>query len=173
MQDWYKPSNPDKVKPFPWLAPKVIKKLESLLTPDMEVLEHGSGGSTLWFAERVKFVLAIEQDLDWRRVIEKKLGKNRGAICASLGDIIPSQRLLNGRFDLLLIDGEPVEDRIRWLIAANNLVKAGGWVVLDNCNRPEYEKEFEALKARAVKVEILEGNVYPCKYLVTAFLRMP
>jgi predicted O-methyltransferase YrrM len=77
------------------------------------------------------------------------------------------------QFDLLLIDGEPVEDRAEWLKAAPTTVKPGGWVVLDNANRPEYEKERKHLQTYAAEFETFNGNEGGTLYLVTEFYKMP
>jgi len=72
-------------------------------------------------------------------------------------------------YDLLLIDGEPVEDRGEWIQAAPFIVKPGGWVVLDNANRPEYVAEREWLQGKAslVFTSKLQG-----KHLVTEFYKL-
>jgi len=67
MTNWYQPSDPSSIKPRPWLSDDAIAYLESILTPEMHVIEHGSGGSTLWFASRVVTVIAYEHDTDWYR----------------------------------------------------------------------------------------------------------
>ena len=161
MSEWWRPSKSGDIKPIPWLAPKAIEHLESLLTPDMEVIEHGSGGSTLWFAERVRHVTAFENDADWRMIVQKKS---------------PPNVTMNGQsksgYDLLLIDGEPVIDRAEWLIDSTSIVKPGGWVVLDNANRPEYAAEREWLKQQAAEYLSMDANEGGTRFMVTDFFKM-
>jgi predicted O-methyltransferase YrrM len=164
MNKWYQPSSRKDLKPIPWLAPDVIERLESLIQPDWEILEHGSGGSTLWFAERAKSVTAIEIDPDWQMVVKSKAPEN-----VTIDSICKADK----KCDLLLIDGEPVKTRAMWIDMAPNLVKPGGWVVLDNANRPEYAEERKALHALAAEVQTYTNNDPHTLYLVTDFCRMP
>jgi hypothetical protein len=56
----------------PWLSYDAIGYMEERLRPDSVVFEYGSGGSTLWFAERVRRVTSIEHDPDWHaRVVQE------------------------------------------------------------------------------------------------------
>lgn len=170
---WWQRSSSNEIQPIPWLSPAAVLRLEEIVRSDWEVLEHGSGGSTLWFAEHCKSVIAIEQNPEWRQAVDDQLDPSKGSVVPSLGDIIPSQALLKGKFDLLLIDGEPVGDRAKWLQSATNLVKPGGWVVLDNANRPEYAAERSALQQLATDVETLDANESGTLYLVTDFIHLP
>src|SRR5262249_25669747 len=49
----------------PWIPFAAIRFLERTLTKDMRVFEYGSGGSTLFFGERVREVVSIEHDPRW------------------------------------------------------------------------------------------------------------
>jgi len=50
---------------IPWLTFPSIRQLSSLLTSEMRVFEYGSGGSTLFFANRVAEVISVEHDEAW------------------------------------------------------------------------------------------------------------
>ena len=76
---------------------------------------------------------------------------------------------MDARKDLLLIDGEPVEHRAVWLLESQRMVKSGGWIVLDNANRPEYAKEREQLKQFA---ELIYTSPLYGSYLITEFWRV-
>jgi predicted O-methyltransferase YrrM len=169
MSKWYQPSPRNKLQPIPWLHPDVIAHLESLIQPDWEILEHGSGGSTLWFAERCKEVYAVENDPDWQAIVKDHAPAN----VVIWGQVDLSNVRTNFPFDLLLIDGVPVGDRAKWIEAAPTIVKPGGWVVLDNCNRPEYAREREALQKIAAEFLTINGNEGQTQYLMTEFYRMP
>lgn len=169
MSEWWRPSKSGDIKPIPWLAPKVIEHLESLLTPDMEVIEHGSGGSTLWFAERVKHVIAMESDIDWFQIVKSKCPDN-ARVLFGIANVWTWEE--NQKRDLFLIDGEPVIGRNKWLTASPNLVKPGGWVVLDNANRPEYAAEREWLKQQAAEYLSMDANEGGTRFMVTDFFKM-
>lgn len=169
-QKWWQPRNPSQIEPTPWLHPKAITYLESLLTPDMEVLEFGAGGSTLWFAERVKHVVSFEHDNEWYRLIKTKAPESVHLISASPFGF-PYNVSMSKR-DLLFIDGEPVEQRKDWLEKAPQLVKPGGYVILDNANRPEYASERAEFAKHATLLHTVNGNEPPCVHLITEFYRL-
>ena len=165
--DWWRPSQPNEIQPTPWLHPEVIRYLDAILRPDWTVIEHGSGGSTLWLAQRAKAVTAIESNPDWAYEVSKNAPGNV--------TMFP-QGVLSGfsfQCDLLLIDGYPPEARAAWLEAARFIVKPGGWVVLDNCNRPEYEAQRLALQRFAEYHVYFHTSRGGQKYLNSEFYRMP
>lgn len=162
---WYVPTVAARVKPTPWLSPEATSFLESLLFADMTVLEHGAGGSTLWFAERVQHVTAVEHDATWYTTLSKRIPKN-------VTLILGSGVLYVEPVDLLFIDGEPVENRSRWIESVSRLVKPGGYIVLDNANRPEYADAREALREIAKHIKTVNGNQGGCLYLITEFYQL-
>lgn len=170
MPKWWQPSQSQEIKPMPWLAPAVIQRLEEIVKPHFRVLEHGCGGSTLWFAERAQSVLSFDKKQEWCDIVNSKVNLNKATVFVGM-DNIHSENFTN-KFDLLLIDGEPVEDRAMWLQHASNLVKNGGWVVLDNANRPEYEVERAQMQKQAKAFETFDGNEEGTRYLVTEFFRL-
>jgi predicted O-methyltransferase YrrM len=161
--NWYDPSRPEQIKPTPWLPPDAVAYLEQIIERDFKVIEHGGGGSTLWFSERVESVTCHEQKLEWYNVIDAHRGENVTLYQTALP--IKNRR----KYDLLLIDGEPVRDRAEWLRQAQRLVKSCGWVVLDNANRPEYAKERDGLREFA-DLEFTSSKTG--RYLVTEFWRV-
>lgn len=169
MPEWFERSSPDAITAKPWLHEQTTAYLESLLCKDMRVLEHGAGGSSLWFAERVKEVVSIEDDPDWLGVLAQRKPDNLTLILEKEGKIPP----VNAPFDLMLIDGDPVVNRAVYLTHANELVKPGGWVVVDNYNRPEYAKEMKELMAQGVDGKDFNFNTKSSKYFCTYFMRLP
>ncbi|TKJ38123.1 MAG: hypothetical protein CEE38_05025 [Planctomycetes bacterium B3_Pla] len=57
----------------PWLTYRAAKWLDSYLKPQMRVFEYGSGGSTVFFAQRVKQVVSVEHNPQWYQVVERTL----------------------------------------------------------------------------------------------------
>ena len=158
---WWKPSNPDEIKPGVWMHPAAVLYLESLLEPDMKVVEHGCGGSTLWFAERVKEVHSYDANGAWR----DKLGKIKPEN-VSLENSIPAID-----YDLLFIDGKN-EDRPKWIKNAHKLLKHGGIVVIDNSNRPHYHKAMKDLGVFCHMPTMIGAFTNSGKYVETAFYRL-
>ena len=160
---WYKPTTPDKIQSLPWLHADAIDALEKILQPSFEVCEFGGGGSTLWLAERVNWVSTYEPDISWLKAIDKEITNGE----LFLSDNPPT---VERKYDLLFIDGEPVEKRRDWIKAAPQIVKPGGFMVLDNANRPEYAKERALLDAELFYT--VNGNDEISKYLITEFYLM-
>lgn len=157
---WYLPRSPAEIIHYPWLHPSAVSYLEGLLRPDWRVLEHGAGGSTLWFAERVSKVVSIEHNPEWRMKV-RELAPTNVALLETLPEASQD-------YDLFFIDGAPA-DRGHNIDAAHLYLKPGGWVVLDNANRPEYILERESLKDHAKMVARFDNNIPRSLYFVTEF----
>ena len=57
----------------PWMSPQEIQLIKSFLTPDMTMLEWGSGGSTVTFSIDVAKYYSIEHVKDWYVKVDEKL----------------------------------------------------------------------------------------------------
>jgi len=63
----------------PWMTPGAVRKLDELLRPSDQVIEVGTGGSTLFFARRAQSVIGIEPAVDWADTVVRE-AQSRG-IC--------------------------------------------------------------------------------------------
>ena len=65
---------------IPWITFEAIRWLDRYLKPNMVAFEYGSGGSTIFFAERVQELVSIEHEENWysdvTRVLKKAKIKN-------------------------------------------------------------------------------------------------
>jgi len=59
----------------PWIPFAAANWLEHYLKPDMKVFEYGSGGSTIFFSERVAQVISIEHDKKWHALVTTALAQ--------------------------------------------------------------------------------------------------
>ncbi|MCQ8118230.1 hypothetical protein [Methylomonas rosea] len=73
----------------PWMSFPVIKFLEKIINNDFRVFEYGSGGSTLFFSQRVKELVSVEHDRNWYQVVKEMLA-NRGCININYKLVIPT-----------------------------------------------------------------------------------
>jgi predicted O-methyltransferase YrrM len=65
----------------PWLTFGAIRYLDARLQRGMHVFEYGSGGSTIFFAERAADVVAVEHEPDWhRKVAHEVLAASRSNV---------------------------------------------------------------------------------------------
>lgn len=164
--EWWEPSNPDAINPVPWLHPAAVLYLESLLTPDMTVLEHGCGGSTLWFADKVSRVIATDSDNDWvKKTIQATKDKKNVTV------YYQNKFIVGDKVDLLLIDGFN-QDRPLWMSNAQVFVKPGGIIVLDNAERPHYVDGREHLMTFCHMPCRIGAYTDYGKYVVTEFYRV-
>lgn len=72
----------DAKKQVPWVVFKAKNWLDAYLDRSMIVFEWGSGGSTLYFAKKVKKVISVEHVKDWHEKVSKALEKNNLKNCS-------------------------------------------------------------------------------------------
>ena len=58
---------------IPWFSYAAIDFLNDFLRPEMTVAEYGSGGSTIFFAQRAKSVFSIEDNGKWYELVSRRL----------------------------------------------------------------------------------------------------
>lgn len=149
----------------PWIVHRAFLELQKYLKPQMHVLEFGSGGSTLYLADKVASIYSIEHDEKWYHLIHKQLeaypkithvlvppvkkeGKEEyksvhGLFSEGLdfenyahaADHLPEES-----FDLLIIDG-----RVRPQCLKNSIskLKRGGMLIFDNADRETYQDTIQ------------------------------
>ncbi|MDD5218185.1 MAG: hypothetical protein PHN49_00610 [Candidatus Omnitrophica bacterium] len=59
----------------PWLTYAAIEFLEQVLTSEMRLFEYGAGGSTLFYAGKVREVFSVEHDRRWYEKVAGKLNQ--------------------------------------------------------------------------------------------------
>lgn len=162
---------------IPWFSYAAIDFLESFLKSDMSVCEYGSGGSTLFFAKRVKSVFSIEDNPKWFELVSKRLKEQEiknvelklfpfdfknptGFENSEYLNAMPDQR-----FDVIVIDGSEEWTQVRPVCfeKAQDRVKKGGIIVVDDSWR--YGKLREHNRAESMKVF---ESVGPCRPGVTS-----
>ena len=150
----------------PWMTFTAVAWLSAQIRPDWSVFEYGSGGSTLFFADRVGRVISVEHDEEWAASMQPALATCRDVVeyrlvpptCGSLAPRISSARYNRPTadfadyvatvrdypkhsFDLIIVDGR---GRVACLEACRDRLKPGGIVVLDNSAREDYAAAFPA-----------------------------
>lgn len=60
---------------MPWMVPSAIYELDVLLTKKDYVLELGSGGSTIFFAQRCHAVISVETNDEWFEIVKNEIQK--------------------------------------------------------------------------------------------------
>lgn len=153
---------------LPWLTIEAILHLKRYLSKDMRVLEYGSGGSTLFFCQRVKELVSIEHDAKWFELVENRV-RNKNSLNTKLFLVLPTKskashpvryasvtrgrdknldyydyvstidQFIDEYFDVIVIDGRA---RTYCLKHSVNKLRSGGLLVFDNADRVEYQEQI-------------------------------
>jgi hypothetical protein len=136
----------------PWISQGAIRYcMEHLNSQEHIGLEWGSGRSTIWYAEHLKFLTSVEHNKDWHTRIAADIKvrrvQNVNYLLVPLDhdekrptcpryDPIPQYVKVVGRFqdnelDFVVIDGHY---RQACVLAAINKIKPGGLLLIDNSN---------------------------------------
>lgn len=162
---------------LPWFSYEAIDFLEDFLKPHMSVCEYGSGGSTLFFARRVKSVFSIEDNPKWFELVSQRV-KRESLLNVTL-ELCPFDfknpvdfensaylhALPNEQFDVIVVDGseEWIQVRPRCFKMAEMRVNRGGIIVVDDSWRyPELRRTH-----RAQSYKIFQ-SLGPCRPGVTS-----
>jgi SAM-dependent methyltransferase len=157
---------------LPWFSYGAIDFLEAFLRPEMTVFEFGSGGSTLFFAERCRSVESVDEDRDWAAQVQAR------AAARSLNNIIlricpydfsrvdgfeGSEYLaqIRGRSpDVVVVDGsdDPFVFRPICFRVAEEQVAPGGIIVVDDSWRyPDFRRTH---RASAPPASVLQVQIF-------------
>lgn len=175
MKNFFRNYQVEKIEHLPWITFGAIDFLKSNLSDKMTVFEWGSGDSTLFFAKRVKQVISIEHGPYWYKKLSKELEReaiknvNLSLVEPVLVDETDSLYIsTDGKyvgkdldklsfedyvkaidnfpdeyFDMVLVDGRARPGCIRHALPK---IKKGGYLLLDNSERPEYQHVLPLLE---------------------------
>jgi tRNA A58 N-methylase Trm61 len=132
--------------PIPWWSYSFISFLNSRIKKDFKILEYGSGHSTLWLENKVKKVISIEHNKDWKRYIEKSLKTDKIKIVLKEQDYVNLD--IDEKFDIVIVDGV---NRNECLVKSVNFLKNDGVIILDDAEREEYKKGIEFVLNKGFK----------------------
>lgn len=160
----------------PWIVYEAREWLDAILDQGMKIFEWGSGGSTLYFASRVKEIISVEHDSGWFNKVNLRLKEQKVANCRyfllapTSGD---KSLMLDGKlveykssvgafkdynfFEYCrAIENYPeeyfdivlVDGRARpaCIAHASRKIKRGGYLILDNSERSHYQAAHEWLE---------------------------
>jgi hypothetical protein len=185
----------------PWISFEAREAIERYLVSmegRATVFEYGSGGSTLWYAHLSAKVICVEHDLAWYERMESEIRRSGIESCeislkspeegmprsvpmtngqVTYGSSHPGDyetyvraidRFADKSFDLVAIDGR---SRAACLVHAAPKVRPGGFLYLDDSERPEYALALSAF-CRWERVEL--GGLRPLDFPnYGVFLRRP
>ncbi|MBU1213450.1 MAG: hypothetical protein KJ587_19610 [Alphaproteobacteria bacterium] len=127
----------------PWLTREFIELFKTWPTALWSMAEWGSGGGSIWFAQRVMSVVTVENDLEFAEALRPHLPPNvEYKACCGVAYIHALADLQDLSLDFLLIDGR---QRHACALVGMPKVKHGGIVALDNAERAAYAPILELL----------------------------
>jgi len=157
----------------PWLVRGAItvieKHLASIAAENVDgwpqVFEYGCGSSTPWLIDRAVHVRSVEQNPAWAAKVSWYLdstGRPYSITVAPLPDDLRGY-VNAGRWcvgcsqDLLLVDGRK---RVKCILAAHEIVKPGGLLVLDNTERDYYLPAMDLLSGLGWERQDFENSLW-------------
>jgi len=156
---------------LPWISFPVIEFLDKYVNPQSNVFEFGGGGSTLFFLERAGKVATVEHNKEWYDILVMSIGKNPKwepiFIQPEATENFDEKRFADpdayfstekqfanmsfkkyaesidtypdNYFDFVLVDGRVRPSCMKHSVSK---VKKGGYLILDNSDRPYYLDYF-------------------------------
>jgi len=151
---------------IPWLVKEAVEFIEKNIKTSDTVFEYGSGGSTLWFAQRAQSVISVEHNREWYQRLKVKIPDNVTLhFIAADSDAQRGYESSNKQtfkayttfidrlkcFDWILIDGRA---RIACMLHAVSKFKR--FLILDDTYRVEYQNAIK--KMRSYDCKIFQGK---------------
>ncbi len=141
---------------YMWTSYPLHQFLHSLNLKSKNVLEFGSGGSTVFFLKRKANLITFEHSQVWIEKLRLRLG-HQSKWKSYLVEFIRREDDQNGHLkyiekiqdiedetlDIALVDGR---HRVECIRAVQSKLVPGGQLILDDTDRPSYEESYEILK---------------------------
>ena len=131
-------------QPVPWFTYPAIDFLDGIVEKEWSVFEWGSGNSTLWWADRVASVVAVEDDADWYEEVIKQvpskvqlLKKTEADYYSAITDFPANS------FDVIVVDGSSRNDCARFALSR---LKENGILIFDNSDNIKFSESSTMLK---------------------------
>lgn len=127
----------------PWFDRLAIDYLDNYLTSNMNILEFGAGGSTVWFSRRVNKVVSVEHDQKYADYVNAHNLNNVEM------NVLPrpyngfADTLQDETFDFILVDGRDRNDCAK---SAYKKLKVGALLAWDDAGRAEHEEGIRFLQ---------------------------
>lgn len=121
-----------KGNPLPLFTYPAIEYLQQLDLKDKIIFEYGAGGSTLFWQQRAKAVISVENNPDWYKHLKPQLGENVQLFLVEGDDFPWSIERQPMQLDVIVIDSAGY--RYDCGSAAINKLNRGGLIILDNAD---------------------------------------
>lgn len=124
---------------YPWFTLPFLRELSKWDLKGKDILEFGSGYSTLWFVDKLANITSFETNELWYRMVKTELTANfsddEHNLLWQLILVSEYKKLsdFESIFDIIIIDGV---DRDNCLKTYIDLLRPGGILIIDNWMQP-------------------------------------
>jgi hypothetical protein len=119
-------------RPIPWFAYPATEYLDQLDLSGRRVFEFGCGFSSLYWSEKAKTLVSVEDDPGWHGRIKRELPSNARLVLATEPDEYAGAVLKEeGPFEIIVIDGN---HRLKCAQNAVEKLAESGVVILDDAD---------------------------------------
>lgn len=153
--------------PIPWFTYPAIDYLDQLSYGNKTMLEWGSGNSSLFFSKRVAHLYSVEHNNEWFNHVKSFQIQNQEIILKDQKSYAAAGRDFKCVFDVILIDGV---ERHSCAEISSDLLKPGGFIILDNSDRhPDIAENFR--KKNFIQIDFHGlGPINPYTWTTSLFL---
>lgn len=118
---------------LPWYTKSFLDELVTWDLSDKKVFEYGAGASTLWWNKKAKNVFTVESDQKYFEALVPYI-KNESLMMWTDQQIDYVEFIFRHpiRFDIVIIDGEPIAWRDDCVKPALDCLNPGGRLIIDN-----------------------------------------
>jgi hypothetical protein len=131
--------------PVAWVTYPFMDFIRSRLDRSMKIFEYGSGNSTLYYANLVDSVTAVEHDKKWYDQLTLDIPENvdlHFQSPESTESYAHFPNTLKNKFQIIIIDGR---SRVKCMMRSTTALTKDGIIVLDDSERVQYQKGIEFL----------------------------
>lgn len=121
---------------FPWYTKSFLDELVTWDLSGMKVFEYGAGASTLWWKRKCKDVYAVESNEQFLEAVRAKVDDTGIYFACTKENYLKFITKPGMQFDIVVVDGEPIEWRDDCIVSALQTIKPGGRLIIDNWDQP-------------------------------------
>lgn len=160
-------------EPIPWFTYPAFDFVKKHMPANMSVFEYGCGAGTLWWAAKVKDVIACEHNLEWYKKISAESPVNVIIHHVDLvygGEYSKVITKYQNKFDIVIIDGR---DRVNCAKNCLPSLTEKGVIIFDDSDRKQYQDGYDFLIAHGFKrIEFIGmGSGLAFKFETSIFYR--
>ena len=131
MNEWQH-RDPETGLVLPWYTKSFLDELVTWELSDKVVFEYGAGASTLWWARKCQAVYTVESDEQFCEAVRAKVGATGIYFACTKETYLKFITKPGIKFDIIIIDGEPIAWRDDCVKPALDCLKPGGKLIIDN-----------------------------------------